>query len=300
MSNKALLWEKLKNGFVRCYVCNHKCVIPQNTIARCFSRKNINGEMVLNTYGLISSIAADPIEKKPVYNYRRGTKVLSVGSFGCNFNCKHCQNWQISQVSAESLANPQIKALLNKSGQLSPEHLVSIIAKNNCQGLSWTYNEPAIWLEYTIDSAKLAKEQGFYTVYVTNGYMTVEALELIAPYLDVFRADVKSMDDKFYEEFCNAKNGHKVRETIERAKQLEMHVEIITNIIPTINDSVDNFEKTAEWIATKLGKDTPWHVTRFFPQYKMAHLPPTPLEKIYEGVEIGKKAGLQYVYAGNV
>lgn len=300
MSKTPLLWEKLKNGYIRCYVCNNKCVIPNNTIARCFSRKNENGEMVLNTYGLISSIAVDPIEKKPVYNFKPGTKVLSVGSWGCNFNCLHCQNWQISQIGNNKFLTPEVKNNLNKSGELSPEMLVELIGKHHCQGLSWTYNEPGIWLEYTIDSAKLAKEKDYYTVYVTNGFMTIEALELIAPFLDVFRVDVKSMDNEFYEKVSNVKHGLKVLETTERAKELGLHIEVVTNVIPGYNDSKENLTKTADWIVQKLGADTPWHVTRFFPQYKMSDLEATPKSKILEGVEIGKNAGLKYVYAGNM
>lgn len=298
MSNNPLLWKKLKNNFIRCNVCNHKCVIPNNTIARCFSRRNKEGEMVLNTYGIISSIAADPIEKKPVYHFRPGTKVLSVGSLGCNFNCLHCQNWQISQINPNNDLYADRKT--DNLGYLSPEELVNLIDKYNCDGLSWTYNEPGIWLEYTIDSAKLAKEQGYYTVYVTNGYMTIPALELIAPYLDVFRVDIKSMDEDFYLNFCNAKHGLEILNTTKRAKELGLHIEVVTNIIPGYNDSENNLMKTAEWISKELGVDTPWHVTRFFPQYKLSHLNPTPVNTIYNAANIGKKAGLKYIYPGNI
>ncbi|OGI00953.1 MAG: AmmeMemoRadiSam system radical SAM enzyme [Candidatus Melainabacteria bacterium GWF2_37_15] len=253
------------------------------------SRKNVDGEMVLNTYAMASSIAVDPIEKKPLYQFHPGTKVFSVGGWGCNFQCKHCQNWHISQDMQE-----------NKGYCLPPEKMIELAIEHKCEGVCWTYNEPAIWLEYTIDSAKLAKEKGLYTAYVTNGFMTIEALDLIAPYLDVFRVDLKSFDDEFYREISGIKSGKGVFETARHAKELGMHIEAVTNIIPTKNDSEENLKNLAEWIAENLGKDTPWHVTRFFPNYKLDNIEPTPIETLKKAEELGKQAGLKYIYLGNI
>lgn len=245
--------------------------------------------MELLTYARASSIAVDPIEKKPLYHFHPGSQVFSVGSWGCNFTCKHCQNWHISQGK-----------ITDREYDLPPEKMIELALEHGCEGVCWTYNEPAIWLEYTIDSAKLAKENGLYTAYVTNGFMTIEALELIAPYLDAFRVDLKSFDDEFYKEICGVKSGKGVFDTAKCAKELGMHIEAVTNIIPTKNDSEENLKNLAEWIAENLGKDTPWHVTRFFPCYKLGHLEPTPIETLYRAKEIGEKAGLRFIYLGNV
>lgn len=296
---KPLMWEKQDNEYVRCSICHNKCLISPGCTSRCFSRKNVGGEMELNTFGLISSIAADPIEKKPLYHFHPGTKVLSVGGWGCNFTCLHCQNWQISQPSKKE------EEIILRQGMgiggycVSPEDLVNLIGENDCQGLSWTYNEPAIWLEYTIESAKLAKEKGYYTAYVTNGYITPEALDEIAPYLDAFRVDLKSFSDEFYSNICGVKNWWGIYETTKHAKALGIHIETVTNIIPTQNDSEENLRKIAHWIANILGEDTPWHVSRFFPYNKLEHLPPTPIETINRAVEIGKEEGLNFIYKGN-
>ena len=255
--------------------------------------------MQLHGFGLISSIADDPIEKKPLYHFHPGTRVLSVGGWGCNFRCLHCQNWNISQVPKEVVENLLTSQTSLKQNYVPPELLVELAVKHNCQGVAWTYNEPTIWLEYTIESAKLAKEKGLYTAYVTNGYITPEALDLIAPYLDAFRVDLKSRDDEFYREICGVKDAQGVFETTIHAKELGMHIETVTNIIPTYNDSDETFKSIAVWIVKNLGKDTPWHVTRFFPYCKLQHLPPTPLETLTKAVKIGKEEGLNFVYRGN-
>lgn len=286
---KALLWEKLENNAVRCNICHNRCVIPEGKTSRCLSRRNDRGEMVLNTYALASSVAVDPIEKKPLYHFHPGTKVFSVGSWGCNFSCKHCQNWQISQGFIKE-----------KSIYLPHEKMIELALKHGSQGVCWTYNEPAIWLEYTIDCAKLAKENGLYTAYVTNGYMTIEALELISQYLDAYRVDLKSSEDNFYREISGVAGAKGVFETAKRAKELGMHIEAITNIIPTKNDSEQNLKNIAEWIAQNLGVETPWHVTRFFPNYKLDNIPPTPLETLKLAEEIGRAAGLKHIHIGNV
>lgn len=297
---KAILWEKKENNFVQCNICHNRCLIAPGSVSRCLSRKNVGGEMELNTFGLVSSLADDPIEKKPLYHFHPGTRVFSVGGWGCNFRCLHCQNWQISQVPKEVVERIQKEKPETEAYCVTPQKLVELTEKYECQGLAWTYNEPAIWLEYTIESARLAKEKGFYTVYVTNGYITPEALDLIAPYLDAFRVDLKSYDDKFYREVCGVKDARGVFETTIHAKELGMHIEAVTNIIPTYNDSDETLKNLAGWIVKNLGEDTPWHVTRFFPYCKFEHLPPTPLETLEKAFKTGKEAGLNFVYKGNI
>lgn len=287
---KPILWEKKEKDFVQCNICHNRCLIAPNAVSRCLSRKNINGEMELQTFGVVSSLADDPIEKKPLYHFHPGTRVFSVGGWGCNFRCLHCQNWNISQPTKKEI----------KANYVSPQMLVDLALEHKCQGLCWTYNEPTIWLEYTLESAKLAKEKGLYTAYITNGYITPEALDIIAPYLDAFRVDLKSYNDEFYRKICGVKEAKGVYETTKHAKALGMHIEAVTNIIPTFNDSDEDLRNIARWIAENLGKDTPWHVTRFFPYCKLEHLPPTPLETIEKAVKIGKEEGLNFIYKGNV
>jgi pyruvate formate lyase activating enzyme len=259
----------------------------------CRVRQNIDGVLYPLNYAEISSMAVDPIEKKPLFHFFPGSQVFSLGSWGCNFHCKHCQNWQISWVDL-----PKVKS---NSRTLSAEDAIKHTKREGCEGIAWTYNEPNIWLEYTIDGAKLAKEEGLYTVYVTNGYITPEALDMIGPYLDGYCVDVKGFTDSFYQDLAKIPRLQGILEVTERAKdKWGMHVEVVTNIIPTMNDDDEQLEGIAIWIRDKLGELTPWHVTRFHPQHLMAHLPPTPIATLERGYEIGKRVGLRFVYTGNV
>ena len=295
-----LLWEKKDKNFVQCNICHNRCMIAPNCVSRCLSRKNVDGEMELQTFGVISSLADDPIEKKPLYHFYPGTRVFSVGGWGCNFRCLHCQNWNISQPPREKAGILTEERAGIAGRYVSPQLLVDLAVENKCQGLCWTYNEPAIWLEYTLESAKLAKEKGLYTAYITNGYITPEALDYLAPYLDAFRVDLKSSSDEFYREICGVKDAKGVYETTKHAKELGMHIEAVTNIIPTYNDSDEDLRTIAKWIKENLGEDTPWHVTRFFPYCKLEHLPPTPVETIEKAVKIGEEEGLNFIYKGNL
>ncbi len=290
----SLLQESLGDKRVRCNVCQRRCVIPDGRAGYCQTRINAGGTIYTTTYGVVSSAAADPIEKKPVYHFKPGSQVYSVGSLGCNFRCMFCQNWQISFADAVSPSN------LCHYG-FTPEDLVRIARESGCQGIAWTYNEPSIWLEYTLDSAKLAKASGLYTVYVTNGYATEEHLDAIGPYLDVYRVDIKSMSSAFYRELIKVPSVDGVLATAKRAKEKwNMHVECITNIIPSWNDSESELTQIAEWIRDNLGDLTPWHVTRFFPYAEMQDVPPTPPETLFGAAKIGKDRGLKFVYTGNL
>ncbi len=242
-------------------------------------------------YALVSSVAVDPIEKKPLFHFFPGSLVLSLGSWGCNFHCRDCQNWEIACVDIPQAGRRQIQ----------PREAIKMAQDNNCQGIAWTYNEPTMWFEYTLASAKLAKESGLYTAYVTNGYMAPEALDTIGPYLDAWRVDVKGFNDSFYRRLARISHWRGILEVAARARnRWQMHVEVVTNIIPTMNDDDRQLEGIAHWIFSELGELTPWHVTRFYPHRDMADLPPTPIATLEHAAAIGKKAGLKFVYIGNV
>lgn len=306
---EAILYEKIKNQKVRCNVCSRRCVIAEDRRGYCETRLNKGGKLYTLIYGLASSVCVDPIEKKPVFHYQPGTKALSLGTWGCNFRCVFCQNYDITYIDGDNLEKTAERVAEQKSssknipkkGILEPKLISKIARKEGCQGIAWTYNEPTIWLEYTLDTSKFAKKAGLYTVYVTNGYATPEALDTIGPYLDVWRVDIKSMEDKFYQEIAKVPRVSPILEnTIRAQEKWKMHIEVVTNIIPTLNDSDTNLEKTAQWIYDYLGEKTPWHITRFFPCLGLKHLPQTPIETLEHAQEIGHKAGLKFVYLGNV
>jgi len=278
----------------RCGICRSRCRLADGRTGRCGTVTNWNGRLYTLIYGHISSAAPDPIEKKPVYHFKPGSRCFSVGSIGCNFKCSFCQNAEIAE--AEPLAG------IGRSVRFTaPQDLIQAALASQCTGIAWTYNEPAIWLNYTLDCAIAARESGLYTVYVTNGYATLEHIDLIGPYLDVYRVDIKSMDDSFYREFVGIPAIAGVLESASRAKnRWGIHVECVTNIIPGWNDSADNIERTARWICSELGPTTPWHVTRFFPHNRLNNVPPTPLTTLENAAQTARDAGLKFVYLGNV
>ena len=290
--HEAVLYEKLPDSRVRCHTCQWRCRIGPDKFGVCGMYQNKDGALYNLNYAKVSSVAADPIEKKPLFHFFPGTLALSLGTLGCNFHCKHCQNWEISTANSS--------ALWQGCREIQPQASIALAEQYHCRGIAWTYNEPTIWFEYTLDSAKLAKENNLYTVYVTNGYATPEALDTIGPYLDAWRVDIKGFSDEFYKALAKVPRWREILEVTKRAKnKWNMHVEVVTNIIPTMNDD-DQLESIANWIRDELGELTPWHVTRFHPHHHMMHLPPTPLATVERACEIGRKAGLKFVYAGNV
>jgi pyruvate formate lyase activating enzyme len=278
---------------VRCGLCLHRCLIPEGGRGVCGVRGVIEGRLRALTYGLVSSLAADPVEKKPVFHFCPGTLVLSLGSVGCTMRCGHCQNWQISRPKGDDGSV--------SLSFLDPDKVVRLAAENRCAGVAFTYNEPVIWLEYVIDAARAAKDAGLYTIMVTNGWVTPEGLDLFAEVIDVWRVDVKAHSEEPHRRLCHVAHPEAVREQAERALHVHgMHVECVTNIVPTINDSAEELEAIAGWIAQGLSVDTPWHVTRFQPYLEFSHLAPTPLETLELARDIGKRAGLRHVFLGNV
>jgi len=290
---EAILYEKLSNNIVQCHICQRRCEIKDRERGYCRTRVNHQGTLYTIIYRLVSSLMISPIEKKPVYHFFPGSEWLSLGSLGCNFRCPGCQNWDI--------AHSEVREELKTMRTISPGELIQMAKENQCLGISWTYNEPTLWFEYTLKGAKLAKQNNLYTNYVTNGFMTPEALDLIGPYLDVFRVDLKGFSKYSYKSIAHVDDFSGILEVIKRArKKWKMHVEIITNVIPGLNDREEDLRQMAAWICQELGKDTPWHVTRFFPHLTLSHVKPTPINTLEKTRKMGLRQGLNYVYLGNV
>jgi pyruvate formate lyase activating enzyme len=290
---EALLYDKLSGSRVRCNNCQWRCTIGQDKLGVCRMYHNKEGVLYNLNYARASSVNADPIEKKPLFHFFPDTLAFSLGGWGCNFHCRHCQNWEIS--------SSEVDAPWRSSREIPPQVAVELAKRYHCGGIAWTYNEPSVWFEYTLDSAKLAKENSLYTVYVTNGFLSPEALDAIGPYLDAWRVDIKGFSDSLYQGLAKISRWRGILEVTKRAKdKWNMHVEVITNIIPTMNDNDRQLEDIAVWIRDELGELTPWHVTRFYPYHHMMHLSPTPISTLEHAYDIGRKAGLRFIYAGNV
>jgi pyruvate formate lyase activating enzyme len=290
---KARLYDRMPDDAVQCMVCQWRCRINSGHRGVCRMYENRGGVLYNLNYARVSSVATDPIEKKPLYHFYPDTSVLSLGSLGCNFHCRHCQNWNIS--------SPENAVALDRCHDISPRKAMQMAVMNHCRGVAWTYNEPTVWLEYTLDSARLARELGLYTVYVTNGFTTEEALDALGPNLDAWRVDIKGFSDKLYRELAGIKGWRGILDTAVRAHdKWGMHLEVVTNIIPGWNDSNEELHDIAAWIKEYLGELTPWHVTRFHPDYQLENVPSTPIDTLERAVTLGHEAGLKFVYVGNV
>ncbi|MCW8962729.1 MAG: AmmeMemoRadiSam system radical SAM enzyme [Gammaproteobacteria bacterium] len=290
------LQERLDNDTTRCNLCLWRCKIGHGQRGFCQAHVNRNGTLYNLSYGILSSIDIDPIEDKPVRHYRPGTKVMSVGSYGCSFRCGGCHNLEISWgvEALDELAKGE-----STEAWVPPQSLVETALRAGVQGIAFTYSEPAVWLEYVLDVSQLAHEAGLYTVYVSNSFVTDEALEMMAPYIDVLCSDIKSMSDDFYKEICRPATVQQVLNSIKKAHDLGIHVETRTNIIPGKNDNPEEYEQIATWVRDNLGKDSPWHITRFFPAYKLDHLPMTPEEDLFAAEQAAQRVGLENIYVYN-
>lgn len=291
MVKEAQLYEKLDNKLVHCFLCAHHCRIADKKFGFCGVRQNIDGILYTHVYAKPIAIHIDPIEKKPLYHFLPGSFSFSIATIGCNFHCGFCQNWQISQ------ANIRDGAVSDKKDVL-PSEIVRDAIKYNCKSISYTYTEPTIFFEFAFESAKLAKQKGLYNVFVTNGYMTKEALLTIKPYLDAANVDLKFFKDSSYKKICAA-TLEPVLDSIRLMKELGIWVEVTTLVVPGENDSEEELSNIAKFIAS-VDKDMPWHISRFYPDYKFIHRLPTPEETLKQAQELGKKCGLRYVYVGNV
>ncbi|MFC1487797.1 AmmeMemoRadiSam system radical SAM enzyme [Thermoproteota archaeon] len=288
---EAMFYEKLDGKRINCNLCYHRCSsIAVSRKGICGVRENIDGELYSLVYGRVVACAVDPIEKKPLFNFLPGSKSYSIATVGCNFRCDNCQNYDISQL-------PKDQNII-VGQEVLPEQIISLAKRSNCVSIAYTYSEPTIFFEYAYDVARIAKKEGLKNIFVTNGYITPEALHEIAPYLDAVNIDLKSFSDDFYRKRCGARL-QSVLDSIKLYKSLGIWTEITTLIIPSLNDSEEELRKIAEFIKD-LGEDIPWHITQFHPTYKLIDLPRTPVNTLRRAREIGLEAGLRYVYEGNV
>ncbi|PIP07177.1 MAG: AmmeMemoRadiSam system radical SAM enzyme [Syntrophobacterales bacterium CG_4_8_14_3_um_filter_49_14] len=291
MNKEALLWDSLDDKRVHCHLCAHECRIPESKFGICGVRQNVDGILYTLVYGQVIAAHVDPIEKKPLYHFLPGSLSYSIATVGCNFRCGFCQNWQISQASRRDGAGAS-------GATLMPEEIVEEARRNHCLSISYTYTEPTIFFEYAYDTAILAKKAGLANVFVTNGYMTRQALEMIKPYLDAANVDLKSFSEAYYKKNCMARL-QPVLDTITSLKQLGIWFEVTTLIVPDENDSDEELSQIAGFLSG-VDKDIPWHVSRFHPDYRFLDHRATPIETLKRAREIGREKGLRYIYLGNV
>ncbi len=287
----AMLGVAEADGAVRCVACAHRCLIRPGRAGICRVRENRDGELVTLVFGQAVAANADPIEKKPLFHVYPGSVAFSIATRGCNFHCLHCQNWAISQVERTGLSAP--------SFNLAPARVVAAAVAAGSRSVAYTYTEPTVFIEYVLETARLAREVGLANVLVTNGYQTPEALDLLAPLVAAANVDLKSFDDRFYRRVCGARLAP-ILAALAGMRERGVWLEVTTLLIPTLNDSPDTLEALARWIVAELGPETPWHVSRFFPTYRLTDLDPTPESSIERAVEIGRAAGLRHVYSGNM
>ena len=289
---EALFYTQEDKG-LRCTLCSHHCLIASGRRGLCAVRENQGGKLYSLVYGLVAAKAADPVEKKPLYHFLPGSRTWSIATQGCNFSCQHCQNYSLSQLAREQMPAGR---------QRSPQEVVAMAQDSGCASISYTYSEPTIFFEFAEDCGLAAKEQGLANIFVTNGYMSSQAAERAAGpvtgWLDAANIDIKAFSDKFYREICGAKLAP-VLETVQRLHALGVWLEITTLIIPGLNDSEEELQRLAEFIAG-ISPDIPWHLSAFHPAFRLMDAPRTSVESLLKAREIGRSAGLRYVYLGNV
>ncbi|MFC1764252.1 AmmeMemoRadiSam system radical SAM enzyme [Planctomycetota bacterium] len=288
----AELWQPLDDQQVCCDLCAHRCMIAPGKLGRCCVRKNVGGTLITLTYGQLQAAAADPIEKKPLYHFLPGSQSFSIATEGCNFRCDFCQNWQLSQAPFTD----------KKVGgrYTTPEQIVTAAQTQQCASIAYTYTEPTIFMEIAAATGRLARTQGLANVFVSNGYQTPESLRFAQPWLDGINIDLKAFNDDFYRQHCKARLDAVLKTLHFIAHETDIWLEITTLLIPGANDSAEDLKAMTDWIVTHVGPQVPWHISRFHPQYRYDQAGPTPMATLEEAYAIGKAAGLQYVYLGNV
>jgi len=274
---------------VQCELCPKACVIAPGQSGECRIRVNIDGTLAAVTYGHPCSVHVDPIEKKPMYHFLPGTGILSLATVGCNLHCKNCQNWEISQENPENV----------RAAELAPEKIPGLAVEYGCPSVAYTYSEPLAWYEYTLDGCIRAREARLRNVIVTAGYANRPPLEKLFKYVDGANIDIKAMSDQFYRDVCGA-TLKPVLNACVLAKSAGVWVELTNLVIPTLNDSDDDFKQLGQWVVQNMGNDTPLHFSRFFPQYKMRNLPETPADTLERAKQIAVAEGIQHVYVGNL
>ena len=288
---EAILYKTMDNGKVQCVACNHRCMIAQDQRGICGVRENCRGKLYTLNYGKTIAAHVDPIEKKPLYHFMPGTKDYSYAAVGCNFRCTWCQNWEISQ-------SPKPNNFI-EGEEISPEEHVKRALDFGCPSIAYTYSEPTVFVEYAFDTMRLAEKKGLKNIWVTNGFMSRETIDVLLPYLDAANVDFKGPNDGVYEKYCGG-TAEPIMENIKYLYQMGVHQEITTLLVPGVNDKPEQVEKIARFIAMELSPDVPWHISRFFPAWKMLDTPITPIKTLEMAKEIGGKAGLKHIHMGNV
>lgn len=273
---------------VRCTICPKRCRVPAGYSGECRVRMNVDGTLVASTFARPCAVHVDPMEKKPLFHFFPGERILSIGTAGCNLHCKNCQNAEISQGNPEDVP----------SYELQPADVPALAKRHGCRHVAYTYTEPLVSYEYTLACCQAARSAGLSNVLVTAGYINEEPLRALLPHVDAANVDIKAFSDTFYREVCSA-TLEPVLRAVLLMKKADVHVEITNLVIPTLNDADELFEKLCAWLRDQAGDETPLHFSRFFPQFRMTHLPPTPVETLVRAREIARKAGLKHVYVGN-
>jgi pyruvate formate lyase activating enzyme len=289
---EAYLYETRDDGTVKCRLCHHACVIKPGRSGICGVRSNDGQVLTTRVYGRLVARNVDPIEKKPLYHFLPGSGSYSIATVGCNFACRFCQNADIAQM-------PRDQGGSVVGASVRPDDVVADALRQGCRSIAYTYTEPTIYFEFAYDTARIARTRGLRNVFVTNGYMSGRALEMIAPYLDAANVDLKAFEDDYYKTFCAARL-EPVLDTLRHMKKLGIWVEVTTLVVTGLNDDPDELQRLADFIGGELGPETPWHISRFHPTYRMTDRPPTPLATLQTARQIGVQAGLHYVYLGNV
>ncbi len=287
----AVLGVAEADGAVRCVACSHRCLIKPGRAGICRVRENRGGELVTVVFGQAVAANVDPIEKKPLFHVYPGSVAYSIATRGCNFHCLNCQNWAISQADRDGLAI--------RTFPLAPAQVVAAAQAAGSRSIAYTYTEPTVFIEYVLETARLARDAGLANLLVTNGYQTPEALDLLAPLVAAANVDLKSFDDRFYRRVCGATLAP-ILTTLVGMRRRGIWVEVTTLLIPGLNDDPAMLRALAGWIAAELGPETPWHVSRFFPSYRLTDLDPTPVATVERAVAEGREAGLSHVYSGNM
>jgi pyruvate formate lyase activating enzyme len=281
----------LENERLTCSLCPRKCAIKDGSVGWCGVRKREGNLLIALTYGRISSIHPDPVEKKPLYHFMPGSATFSLGSIGCNLGCQHCQNWTISQTKGEDES-------LRLRG-ITPEEVIKDAQKAHCPSIALTYNEPSIWFEFAKDIAQEAHKNGLKVIFVTNGYVSQDPAMEIGSFIDAANVDVKAFTDRFYREICHGKIDPILR-SVKMWIESDVHLELTYLVIPTHNDSEEEIREFSRWAIDVGGENLPVHFSRFFPHFKMNHLGPTPVATVHRAREIAMEEGLRYVYVGNI
>ena len=282
-------YQRLDDGNVKCQLCPHHCLISNGKTGICRSRRNYDGVLVSEVYAKPCSLAIDPIEKKPLYHFYPGTICLSIACTGCNFRCLNCQNHEISQVAPTAVGYYE----------LTPDDVVNLCLKHHCPGIAYTYTEPLTYMEYVIDTARLAHEKGLWNILVTAGYVCQEPLADLLPFLDAANIDLKSFSDEIYQK-VSAGHLSPVLDTILAMRDANVWIELTNLVIPTVNDNMDMIRQMCKWMVENDLTEVPLHFSRFFPKYKMQDIPPTPISTLRMAEKIAREEGIQHVYLGNV